>query len=152
MSVKCQFTTGHCETAAEYVWQGRTLCPQHFPHHGDTAAASSARAVFEHRHGAPRATVGEHLTAAVKDYVLATGTAAWDPRHYAVVAKGTRALTVLFEAAEIRGPVVAEAVVRGYFKISANEPHRLPALVDSILMLRLDAVARALLAYDRNND
>lgn len=87
------------------------------------------------------------VTAAVKDVVLAAGIAPWDPRHNAAVAKATRALTALAEAAAMRGPVIEKRVWAGFFKLSANEPNRLPKLVDSIVMLRLDDVARGLLAY-----
>lgn len=94
----------------------------------------------------------DNVTAAVKDAVLAAGIAAWDPRHNAAVAKATRALTALAEAAAMRGPVIEGRVWAGFFKLSANEPNRLPKLVDSIVMLRLDDVARALLRYNRDND
>ena len=90
----------------------------------------------------------KHLTAAVKDAVQATGIAPWDSRRTAATAKATRALTVLAEAAALRGSAVEDRVWGGYFKLSANEPQRLPKLVDSIVMLRLDDVARALMAYD----
>lgn len=91
----------------------------------------------------------DNLTNAVNDAVLAAGIAAWDPRHNAAVAKATRALTALAEAAEARG--LSEKVWGGFFKLSAREPQRLPKLVDSIVGLRLDDVARALLAYNAAN-
>lgn len=93
----------------------------------------------------------KHVTAAAKDIVSATGMAAWDARRNAAVARATRAMTVLAEAAAMRGPVVESAVWAGFFKLSATEPHRLSKLVDSITMLRLDDVARGLLAYNRNH-
>lgn len=91
-----------------------------------------------------------HLTAAVKDAVLATGIPAWDTnRHTATVRRTNRAITDLFEQAALRG--LGDAVVGGYFKLSANEPHRLPRLVDSIVALRLPEVAKALVAYDQQH-
>lgn len=94
----------------------------------------------------------DYLTPAVQDTVRAANVPAWDSRYNAMVAKATRALTNLDEAAQMRGPVVRADLWAGFFKLSANEPHRLPRLIDSIVMLRLDDVARALLAYNRNND
>jgi hypothetical protein len=94
----------------------------------------------------------DYITAAVQDAVHAANIPAWDIRHNAIVAKATRALTTLDEAAALRGPVVRANLWAGFFKLSANEPHRLPKLVDSIVMLRLDDVARALLRYNRDND
>lgn len=88
----------------------------------------------------------KHLTAAVQDAVLAAGIPAWDGRYNATVARATRALTALFEAAALRG--LLDDVVAGYFKLSANEPHRLPKLVDSIVLLRLPEVGRALVTYN----
>lgn len=88
----------------------------------------------------------KHLTAAVKDAVQATGIEPWDSRRNATVARATRALTALFEQAALKG--CEDKVISGYFKLSANEPHRLPKLVDSIVALRLPDVARALVAYD----
>lgn len=94
----------------------------------------------------------KHLTAAARDAVLATGIPAWDVnRHTAAVRKATRNLTVLAEAAALRGTRIEEAVWAGYFKLSANEPQRLPALVASIENFRLDDVARGLLAYNANH-
>lgn len=43
----CEFNGG---TAAEYVWQGDTLCSYHFPYDAHTPAATSARTVFANRH------------------------------------------------------------------------------------------------------
>lgn len=94
----------------------------------------------------------DYLTPAVQDAVRAANIPAWDMRHNAAVAKATRALTSLDEAASLRGPVVRANLWAGFFKLSANEPQRLPRLVDSIVMLRLDDVARALLRYNRDND
>lgn len=94
----------------------------------------------------------DYITPAVQDTVRATNIPAWDMRHNAVVAKATRALTSLDEAAALRGPVVRANLWAGFFKLSANEPHRLPMLVDSIVMLRLDDVALALLRYNHDND
>lgn len=88
----------------------------------------------------------DNVTAAVQDVLTASGILAWDGRYNAAVARTTRALTSLAEAAELNG--VAEAVWAGFFKLSAREPHRLAKLVDSIAMLRLPDVGRALLAYD----
>lgn len=94
----------------------------------------------------------DYVTPAVQDTVHATNIPAWDIRHNAVVAKATRALTTLDEAAALRGPVVRANLWAGFFKLSAREPHRLPMLIDSVVMLRLDDVARALLRYNRDND
>lgn len=92
----------------------------------------------------------KHLTAAVKDAVLATGVSIHDTNRYrATVARTTRALTQLVEQAALRG--LDERVMSGFFKLSANEPQRLPKLVDSIVGLRLPDVARALLAYDASH-
>lgn len=94
----------------------------------------------------------DYITPAVQDAVRAANVPAWDPRHNAMVAKATRALSSLDEAAQMRGPVVRANLWAGFFKLSANEPQRLPKLVDSIVLLRLDDVAVALLAYNLNND
>lgn len=89
----------------------------------------------------------KHLTAMVKDTVLASGVAAWDVnRRHAVTARATRALTQLVEQSALRG--MDDQVISGFFKLSAREPHRLTKLVDSIVMLRLPEVAMALVAYD----
>lgn len=92
----------------------------------------------------------QHLTAAVKDVVLATGISVHDTnRHRAAVARTTRALSALFQASTEHGLV--DDVVAGFFKLSAREPGRLPKLVDSIVGLRLPAVARALVDYNAAN-
>lgn len=89
----------------------------------------------------------KHLTAMVKDTVLASGIAAWDTnRRHAVTARTTRALTQLIEQSALRG--LDEQVIGGFFKLSAREPHRLNKLVDSIVGCRLPQVAMALVAYN----
>ena len=93
----------------------------------------------------------KHLTAAVRDAVLATNTPAWDPRHNAQVFNATYALKMLAVQAALRGPAVEERLWNGYFKLAAHESHRLPALVSSITLGRLDDVARSLLAYNDDN-
>lgn len=92
----------------------------------------------------------KYLTAAVKDAVLATGISIHDTnRHTAAVRKATNSLRALADAAAERG--LDEEVWAGFFKLSANEPHRLPKLVDSIVMCRLPEVGRALVEYNRTH-
>lgn len=92
----------------------------------------------------------QHLTAAVKDVVLATGISIHDTnRHRIAVARATRALTSLFEASAEHGMV--DDVIAGFFKLSAAEPHRLPKMTNSIVALRLPAVARALVNYNNEH-
>jgi len=91
-----------------------------------------------------------HLTAAVKDAVLATGVSIHDRNRYeALVWRTNYALTILFRQAALRG--VDEQVIGGFFKLSAHEMHRLPKLVDSIMVARLPDVGRALIAYNDNH-
>lgn len=91
-----------------------------------------------------------HITAAVRDAVLATGVNIHDTnRHDAVVWRTNYALTILFRQAALRG--VDEQVISGFFKLSAHEMHRLPKLVDSIMTARVADVGRALITYDSNH-
>lgn len=91
-----------------------------------------------------------NITAAVKDAVLATGVNIHDRnRYHAVTWHTNRAITILFRQAALRG--VERQVIDGFFKLSAHEMHRLPALVKSIWEGRVADVGRALIAYDANH-
>lgn len=91
-----------------------------------------------------------HITAAVKDVMLAEGVSVHDRNRYnAMTARTTYALTALFRQAALRG--VEQQVIDGFFKLSANEMHRLPKLVGSIIECRLPAVGRALIDYNASN-
>jgi hypothetical protein len=69
------------------------------------------------------------------------------PLHTAAVAKATLAIDSLAGFADRRG--IADAMWAGYFKLSANEPHRLPKLVASIMRdFRTGDVAYALIRYN----
>lgn len=90
------------------------------------------------------------ITAAVKDAVLATGVNIHDRNRYHAVTWHTNyAITSLFRQAALRG--VERQVIDGFFKLSAHEMHRLPALVQSIWEGRTADVGRALIAYDANH-
>ena len=72
------------------------------------------------------------------------------PLHTAAVAKATLAIDNLAGFANWLG--IADAVWAGYFKLSANEPHRLPKLVASIVRdFRTDDVAYALVRYNEEH-
>lgn len=91
-----------------------------------------------------------HLTAAVKDAVLASGVNIHHRnRYHAVTWHVNYAITTLFRQAALRG--VDRQVIDGYFKLSAREMHRLPALVESVWAGRVADVGRALIAYDNDN-
>lgn len=94
----------------------------------------------------------DRITAGRKDVLAAAGIAPWDIRYNAAVGRTTRALEALdARAAATVGPVLADRMWAGFFKLSAREPHRLTKLVDSVIALRAEAVVRALLAYDDEN-
>jgi len=91
-----------------------------------------------------------HLTAAVRDAVLATGVSIHDRNRYHAVTWNTNyAITSLFRQAALRG--CDRAVIDGFFKLSAHEMHRLPKLVDSVWAGRVAEVGRALIAYNDNH-
>ena len=88
-----------------------------------------------------------HLTAAVKDAVLATGVSIHHTNLYqSKVWHANRALTILFRQAALRG--VDQQVIDGFFKLSNGELYRLPKLVQSIWEGRVAEVGRALIAYN----
>lgn len=90
------------------------------------------------------------ITAAVRDAVLATGVSIHHRnRYHAVTWHTNRAITILFREASLRG--VDQQVIDGFFKLSAHEMHRLPALVKSIWEGRTADVGRALIAYNDNH-
>lgn len=91
-----------------------------------------------------------HLTAAVKDAVLATGVSIHHTNRYnAVTWHANRAITLVFRIASLRGQ--DQQVIDGYFKLSAHEMHRLPALVRSVWAGRTNDVISALIAYNDNH-
>lgn len=89
----------------------------------------------------------EHLTAAVREVMATLGISIHHRNQYlAYTGRTTRALKSLFTQAALRG--LDQQVIDGFFKLAANEPHRLPAVVNSIVSCRLPQVAMALVAYN----